>query len=195
MLKELTPVGASPQVLTHSLFLSVDKVSIANCFNKSMDPPPTTPTPIKKPAAKPTGKENGVNEGDAVKGKKSYKKRKIVCKLKGRKERKDYCPSCSREGCLWLKFRETLVEKGETMDRLVAGAYQYVVSEENKRVRKSVHDLFRQLSCWPSNKNPPDCVYNQTKRLWPSEKYSDGTTYEENPAMWKNRDGEPEFTP
>jgi hypothetical protein len=42
-----------------------------------MDPHPTTPAPIKKPAAKPTGKENGVIEGGAVKVKKSYKKRKL----------------------------------------------------------------------------------------------------------------------
>jgi hypothetical protein len=160
-----------------------------------MDPHPTTPSPIKKPAAKPTGKENGVIEGGAVKGKKSYKKRKITCKLKGRKARKDFCLSCSSEGCLWVEYREALVAKGETIDRLVEGAYQYVVCEANKSVRKNVHDLFRKLSRWPSNKHPPDCVYNQTKRLWPSEKYSDGTTYEENPAMWKNRDGETEFTP
>jgi hypothetical protein len=181
-------VSASPQVLTPSLLISLHIISLScNCFNKSMDPHPTTPSPFKKPGAKPTGKENDVKKGGIVKGKKSYTKQKLPCKLKGRKERTNFCLSCSREGCLWLKCREALVEKGEMMERSIGGAWMYVVSNENKRIRKSVH--------WPSNENPPDCVYNQIKRLWPSDTYSDGTTYEENPAMWKNRDGEPEFTP
>ena len=189
-------MGASPQVSTPSLLVALLIISFScNCFNKSMDPHPTTPSPIKKSAAKPTGKENGSIEGGAVKGKKSFKKRNFVYKLKRRKERKDFCLSCSSDGCLWVKYPEAFVEKGEMMERSIAGAWMYVVSNKNKRIRKSVHDLFRTLAAWPSNKNPPDCVYNQTKRLWPFEKYSDGTTYEENPAMWKNRDGEPEFTP
>jgi hypothetical protein len=170
-------VGASPQVSTPSL-LMVLLIILFSCksFNKRMDPHPTTPSPIKKSAAKPTGKENGAIEGGAVKGKKSFKKRTFGCKLKGRKERKDFCTSCSSEVCLWVKFREALVEKGDTMERSIPGAWMYCVSKENKRIRKSVHELFKILSAWPYNENPPDCVYNQTKRLWPSEKYSDGTT-------------------
>jgi hypothetical protein len=112
------------------------------------------------------------------------------------------CTSCSAVLCHWEKWGDSLVEAGKSKEESVMGSAMGVVTKENASVRGCVHNTYKAMSDWPRHEQPPDCVYDEIKKLWPSARYSDGTRHKKpssrkskRPRYERFRGGEPDNTP